>query len=240
MDRVNWLVATLVPSEKAFFPSSRQAVLFIVLREVSDQPPRTSYDSGKQFSPASRDSASWAASLRSSAYVNAQPGVSASVEMIVDCSNDTTVTSNAAGFPCVQEGKNTSAGQDWLLLLRFFFRAKVSNMHRHKKRKFYISDGCDDDCYFFVLQKIKIGPRKYRLHHFYSRGNFGEHHIGISSLCLRQLWKYSASRCSPSAEIGGVVNQTPALGARKDFNRSLSRTFVASDRRAFSDFWSNF
>ena len=40
--------------------------------------------------------------------------------MIVDCRDDTIVTSGAAGFPCVQEGKNTSAGRDWLLLRNSF------------------------------------------------------------------------------------------------------------------------
>ena len=60
--------------------------------------------------------------------------------MIVDCRDDIAVTSSAAGLPCVQEGRNTSAGRSWLLLLRFFFfQAKGSNLQRHKKQSTIIA-----------------------------------------------------------------------------------------------------
>ena len=85
--------------------SPRQAILFIVLREVSDQPPTTSIDSGKKINPASWQSASWAASLRSSTYVNVKMCVSAAFEIIVDCRDDIILTSDAARFPCVREVK---------------------------------------------------------------------------------------------------------------------------------------
>ena len=55
--------------------------------------------------------------------------------MIVDCRDDTTVTSSAAGFPRVQEGKNTSASRDWLLLLGFLFSSKGLNFEETREEK---------------------------------------------------------------------------------------------------------
>ena len=88
---------------------------------------------------------------------------------------------------------------------------------------------------------LKNCPRIYQGHLFYSRDIFREtSFIWIPGLYLTQLWNSSASRCNSSAEIGGVVNQAPALGSRWNCNRVFSRTFRACDRRSFSNIWSKF
>ena len=68
----------------------------------------------------------------------------------------------------------------------------------------------------------------------------GASYIGIPNQYLTQFWISSASSCSSSADIGGVVNQAPSLGAKRECNRFLSCTFIACDRRSLSDYWSNF
>ena len=56
--------------------------------------------------------------------------------MIVDCRDDTTFTSSAAGLPCVKESRNPSAGRDRLLLLNFFFSSEGLKLKETQEKKF--------------------------------------------------------------------------------------------------------
>ena len=64
---------------------------------------------------------SWRQNFLSSAASSAYPAVVAALVRELDCSEEVTVTSNAAGFPAFQVGTKMSPGRDWISGIRLFF-----------------------------------------------------------------------------------------------------------------------
>ena len=92
-----------------------------VFLKVADIPPRTSIAGGTNVIPIFAQLSSWRQYFLSSAASSAYPAWVAALVRELDCSDEVTVTSNAAGFPAFQVGTKMSPGRDWLSGIRFFF-----------------------------------------------------------------------------------------------------------------------
>ena len=92
-----------------------------VFLKVADIPPRTSLARGTNVIPIFAQLSSWRQYFLSSAASSAYPAFVAALVRELDCSDEVTVTSNAAGFPAFQVGTKMSSGRDWLSGIRFFF-----------------------------------------------------------------------------------------------------------------------
>ena len=83
---------------------------------------------------------SWRQYFRSSAASSAYPAFVAALVRELDCRDEVTVTSNAAGFHAFQVGTKMSPGRDWLSGMRFF-PLLVRDSQMSKQTLFYLESG---------------------------------------------------------------------------------------------------
>ena len=84
---------------------------------------------------------SWRQQFCSSAASSAYPAFAAPLVREFDCSDEVTVTSNAAGFPALQVRTKMFPGPDWLSGMRIFFPLLLRDSQMSKQRLYYLESG---------------------------------------------------------------------------------------------------
>ena len=92
-----------------------------IFLKFDDIPPRTSTGRGRNVIPIFAQLSSWRQYFLSSAASSPYPAFVAALVKELDCSDEVTVTSNAAGFPAFQVGTKISSWRDRVSGMRFFF-----------------------------------------------------------------------------------------------------------------------